>query len=60
MADKGTVQKKEKTYTVAGYTFNSKEEAQEAKDELNAIKYVSVTGLLISEISENWEKAGKD
>ena len=41
MADKGTVQKNEKTYTVAGYTFNSKEEAQEAKDELNAIKYVS-------------------
>lgn len=41
MADKNTVQKKEKTYTVAGYTFNSKEEAQEAKDELNAIKYVS-------------------
>lgn len=28
-------------YVVGGYTFHSKEEAQAAKDELNAIKYVS-------------------
>ncbi|MDO5382055.1 MAG: hypothetical protein Q4F06_04935 [Eubacteriales bacterium] len=32
---------KKKEYTVGGYTFNSKDEAQAAKDELNAIKYVS-------------------
>lgn len=28
-------------YTVGGYTFTSKQEADVAKDELNAIKYVS-------------------
>lgn len=30
-----------KNYTVGGYTFKSKEAADEAKNELNAIKYVS-------------------
>lgn len=30
-----------KSYTVGGYTFKSKEAADEAKNELNAIKYVS-------------------
>ena len=29
------------TFTVAGYKFATKEEAQDAKDELNAIKYLS-------------------
>lgn len=40
MAAKENVHKKTQ-YTVGGYTFHSKEEAQAAKDELNAIKYVS-------------------
>ncbi len=31
----------EKEYTVGGYTFSSKAAAQTAKDELNAIKYMS-------------------
>lgn len=32
---------KQKEYTVGGYTFNTKESAQDAKDEMNAIKYLS-------------------
>jgi len=31
----------EKEYVVGGYTFKSKQEAQDAKDEINAIKYLS-------------------
>lgn len=31
----------DKNYTVAGYTFLTKEAADEARDEMNAIKYVS-------------------
>lgn len=33
--------KKDKEYVVGGYTFKTKKEAQLAKDELNAIKYLS-------------------
>lgn len=32
---------KEKDFTVAGYTFTTKEAADEAKNEMNAIRYVS-------------------
>lgn len=39
--DKGSGNKESKSYTVGGYTFKSKEAADEAKNELNAIKYVS-------------------
>lgn len=37
----GNVIHKKNEYVVGGYTFHSKENAQAAKDELNAIKYVS-------------------
>ncbi|MDO5403725.1 MAG: hypothetical protein Q4F11_09840 [Eubacteriales bacterium] len=37
----GSVIHKKNEYVVGGYTFHSKENAQAAKDELNAIKYVS-------------------
>lgn len=38
---KSTEKSENKNYTVGGYTFKSKEAADEAKNELNAIKYVS-------------------
>lgn len=38
---KSTEKSENKSYTVGGYTFKSKEAADEAKNELNAIKYVS-------------------
>lgn len=34
-------QNNKQEYVVSGYTFTSKEEAQNAKDEMNAIKYLS-------------------
>lgn len=39
--DKNDEKSEDKNYTVGGYTFKSKEAADEAKNELNAIKYVS-------------------
>lgn len=36
------------TFTVAGYKFATKEEAQDAKDELNAIK--------VSVIKDRWKR----
>lgn len=39
--DKNTGKNENKSYVVGGYTFKSKEAADEAKNELNAIKYVS-------------------
>lgn len=39
--DKNTGTNENKSYIVGGYTFKSKEAADEAKNELNAIKYVS-------------------
>ena len=41
MSDNKNVNNKEKGFVVGGYTFKTKQEAQEAKDEMNAIKYLS-------------------
>ena len=40
MSDNKNVNNKEKGFVVGGYTFKTKQEAQEAKDEMNAIKYL--------------------
>ena len=44
MSDNKNVNNKEKGFVVGGYTFKTKQEAQEAKDEMNAIKYLSLEG----------------
>ena len=53
MSDNKNVNNKEKGFVVGGYTFKTKQEAQEAKDEMNAIKYLSgKTDLSLIHISE--------
>lgn len=41
MSDNKNVNNKDRDFVVGGYTFKTKQEAQEAKDEMNAIKYLS-------------------
>ena len=41
MSDNKNVNNKEKGFVVGGYTFKTKRGSEEAKDEMNAIKYLS-------------------